>query len=196
MKLYYSPGACSLADHAALHEAGLSFEHVRVDLKTKRTEHGDDYAAINPKGYVPAIELDDGTVLTENAALLDWIADQSDALRPADALARTRRLEALAYISGEVHKAFGPFFRGGSDEEKKAAGELVVRKLGYLAERMEGPFLFGDRVSAADFYLFVMLLWATRQKLDLPGPLPALRDRMMALESVRTAMRHEGLLAA
>ena len=194
MKLYYSPGACSLADHIALREAGLPFEHERVDLKTKQTEHGDDYKAVNPKGYVPALRLDSGDVLTENIALLDWISDQSATLRPAGPFGRTRQLEALAYISTEVHKAFGPLFRGGSDEEKAKAKEVVAIKLQFLAGQLKGDYLLGDEVSVADFYLFVMLLWAGKNGIALPDTLAAFRDRLMARESVRKAMGHEGLI--
>lgn len=119
MKLYYAPGACSLADHIALHEAGLNFEHERVDLKTKRTESGADFSQINPKGYVPALVLDSGETLSENIAILDWIADQSPALTPSGPLGRARLLEALAYISTEIHKSFKPFFSGAGVQKKQ-----------------------------------------------------------------------------
>lgn len=194
MKLYYSPGACSLADHIALHEAGLQFEHERVDLKTKQTEHGDDYRAVNPKGYVPALKLDSGDVVTENIALLDWISDQSATLRPSGPFGRTRQLEMLAYISTEVHKAFGPIFRGGSDEEKAKAKEAVTAKLQFVAGQLKGDYLLGDEPSVADFYLFVMLLWAQRQGIAAPVTLDALRDRLMHRPAVQTAMGHEGLI--
>ena len=193
MKLYYAPGACSLADHIALHEAGLAFEHERVDIKAKRTEHGDDYEAINPKGYVPALRLDSGDVVTENVALLDWIADQSATLRPAGPFGRTRQLEALGYISTEVHKAFGPLFHDGSDEEQAKAKELVATRLGFLADQLKGDYWLGDQPSVADFYLFVMLLWAGHNAIAVPAPLAALRDRLMARPSVQTALKHEGL---
>ena len=194
MKLYYAPGACSLADHIALHEAGLAFQHEQVDLKTRQTEHGDDYTAINPKGYVPALRLDSGDVVTENIALLDWISDQSAILRPAGPFGRTRQLEALGYISTEVHKAFGPLFRGGSDDEKAKAKELVATKLRFVAGQMKGDYLLGEQPSVADFYLLVMLLWAGRQGIAVPETLNTLRDRLMARESVQTAMKHEGLI--
>lgn len=194
MKLYYSPGACSLADHIALHEAGLAFEHERVDLKTKQTEHGDDYTAVNPKGYVPALRLDSGDVVTENVALLDWISDQSATLRPAGPFGRTRQLEMLGYISTEVHKAFGPLFRAGSDEDKARARETVAAKLSFLAGQLRGDYLFGDAPGVADFYLFVMLLWSGRNDIAVPAPLAALRDRLMRRDSVRKAMTHEGLI--
>ena len=194
MKLYYSPGACSLADHIALHEAGLPFEHERVDLKAKRTEGGADYAAINPKGYVPALALDSGELLTENIALLDWIADQSATLKPAGALGRTRQLELLGFISTEVHKAFGPLFRGGSDDQKETAKQTVAAKLSFLADRLDGEYLTGAQVSVPDFYLFVMLLWAGKFGIAIPAPLEALRVRLLARESVQKAMKHEGLI--
>ena len=193
MKLYYSPGACSLADHIALHEAGLDFEHERVDLKTKVTEHGADYRAINPKGYVPALTLDSGEHLSENVAILDWIADQSPTLRPTGPLGRTRQLEMLGYISTEIHKAFGPLFRGGSDADKANAKEAVAAKLAFVAGQLRGDYLFGDRPSVADFYLFVMLLWAGRNGIAVPDALNGLRDRLMARDAVQTALRHEGL---
>jgi glutathione S-transferase len=193
MKLYYSPGACSLADHIALHEAGLAFEHERVDIRTKRTEHGADYREINPKGYVPALRLDSGDVITENVALLDWISDQSATLRPSGPFGRTRQLELLAYLSSEVHKAFGPLFRGGSDEDKAKAREQVSAKLHFLSDNVKGEYLLGDQPGVGDFYLLVMLLWAGKQGIDVPARLSELRDRLMARESVQTALRHEGL---
>lgn len=194
MKLYYAPGACSLADHIALHEARIGFEHERVDLKTKQTEHGRDYREVNPKGYVPALALDSGEVLTENTAILDWIASQSASLSPQGPLGRTRLVEALAYISGEVHKAYGPMFRGGSDEEKEHAKSEVAKKLTFMAGTLKGDYLFGDQPSVADFYLFVMLTWADKFGIDTPEPLIALRDRLMSRDAVVKAMTHEGLL--
>ena len=114
MKLYYAPGACSLADHIALHAAGMGFEHEKVDLKTKRTESGADFTAINAKGYVPALTLDSGETLTENIAILDWIAHQDTALKPSEPMGHTHLLMTLAFISTEVHKSFKPFFAGGT----------------------------------------------------------------------------------
>ncbi len=193
MKLYYAPGACSLADHIALHESGLSFEHEKVDLKTKRTETGADFAAINPKGYVPALTLDSGETLTENVAILDWIAQQDGRLAPSGPMGHTHVLQALAFISTEIHKSFKPFFAGGSDDDKAKAREMIGKRMGYLAGTMKGDYLFGPAVSVADFYLFVMLLWAKKMDLEPPAPLVAFRDRMMTLASVQKAMTHEGL---
>lgn len=194
MKLYYAPGACSMADHIALHEAGLRFEHEKVDLKTKRTEEGADYTAINPKGYVPALTLDSGETITENIAILDWIAHQDSKLKPAGPMGHTHLLEALAFISTEVHKSFKPFFANADEAQKKQASETIGKRLGYLAGTMKGDFLFGSDISVADCYLFVMLTWAGKFKLDVPPTLAAFRDRMMQRQAVRTAMTHEGLL--
>lgn len=193
MKLYYSPGACSLADHIALNEAGLQFERESVDLKTKQTEHGADFNAINPKGYVPALTLDSGETLTENVALLDWIADQSQTLRPEGPLGRTRQLELLGYITTEVHKSFGPLFKGGSDEEKSKAKQMVASKFAFIAEQLDGDYLVGARPHVPDFYLFVMLMWAGKFGIDLPPTLAAYRERLMKLESVQKALQAEGL---
>ncbi len=194
MKLYYAPGACSLSDHIALHEAGLSFELEKVDLNAKRTKSGGDYRSINPKGYVPALTLDTGETLSENVAILDWIAHQDSALFPSGPMGHTRLLEALAYISTEIHKGFKPFFAGASDDEKTKAGETILERMEYFADTMQGDFLFGTALSAADCYLFVMLLWAQKFEITMPGKLTAFRDRMMSRPSVKTAMTHEGLI--
>ena len=194
MKLYYSPGACSLADHIALHESGLTFDHEKVDLKAKRTEGGEDYTAVNPKGYVPALTLDSGETLSENIAILDWIAHQDTALKPEGAMGHTRLLEALAFVSTEIHKSFKPFFAGASDGDKAKAGDMIVKRMTFLSERLKGDFIFGDAVSVADFYLFVMLLWAQKFGLNVPERLSAYRDGMMTMPSVKKAMTHEGLI--
>jgi len=193
MKLYYAPGACSLADHIALHEAGLSFDHEKVDLKAKRTEGGVDFSTINPKGYVPALTLDSGETLSENIAILDWIAHQNSKLAPSGPMGHTHLLEALAFISTEIHKSFKPFFAGAGDSDKAKAGEVIGKRMGYLADTMKGDYLFGSTVSVADFYLFVMLLWAKKFSVEPPAPLVAFRERMMTLPSVQKAMKHEGL---
>lgn len=193
MKLYFSPGACSLSDHIALHEVGATFEHQKVDLKTKRTASGEDFAAINPKGYVPTLVLDTGETLTENVAILDWIAQKYGKLQPAGPMGRTKQLVALAFITAEIHKAFKPFFAGAGEEEKAKAGETIHKRLQYLADTMEGDFLFGADLSAADCYLFVMLLWCQKNGLQVPTKLNGFRDRMLGRSSVKTAMKDEGL---
>jgi glutathione S-transferase len=190
MKLYYAPGACSLATHIALREAGLTFDLERVDLRTKTTASGADYRKVSPKGYVPTLVLDDGEVLTENVAVLDWIAAAHPALGVPGPLGRTRLLEALAYISSEIHKAYKPMFHG-SDEEKGRVPGIVEGRLQYLADHLQGDYLFGSRVSVADCYLFVMLRWAKKFGVSMPEPLDGLRSRMEGRESVQAATKRE-----
>ncbi|HEY8003587.1 MAG TPA: glutathione transferase GstA [Phenylobacterium sp.] len=194
MKLYLSPGACSLADHIALHEAHLDFDRVRVDLKAKRAEDGRDYDQINPKGYVPALQLDGGQILTENIAILSWVADQDPSLAPGGPMGRYRLLEMLAFISTEIHKGFKPFFKpDASDAEKAAAAEVLGKRFALIAQNLKDDYLFGARFSVADGYLFVMCLWAQKNGLDLPDPLPAFVARMKGRPAVRLALEHEGL---
>jgi glutathione S-transferase len=193
MKLYLAPGACSLADHIALHEAGLTFDRIRVDLQTKRTEDGGDFTEVNPKGYVPALVLDDGQLLTENVAILNWAADRAPKLAPGGELGRTRLIEMLAFIATELHKPFVRAFFPTSDAEKQVAQNAIRKRLGFLAGRLEGDYLFGSEFSVADAYLYVMLRWGRMQKLDLPEPLPAFFDRVEARPAVRLALQHEGL---
>lgn len=193
MKLYLTSGACSLADHIAMSEAGLHFDRIRVDLRTKRTEDGADFNEVNPKGYVPALVLDDGQVLTENVAILYWVADRAPELAPAGELGRVRLVEMLAFIATELHKPFIRIFFPTSDAEKQVAEETVRRRLGVVADRLQGDFLFGREFSVADAYLYVMLRWARMKELELPEPLPAFVDRVTARPAVQLALRHEGL---
>ncbi len=143
MKLYYSPGACSLADHIALREAGIPFDSERVDLKSKVTAPGADFNHVNPKGYVPALLLDDGEVVTENIAVLDYIASRAPVLGLEGPRSRTRLLEGLAYISTELHKAYEPLFTGARDAVQ--ASEAITNRMQDLADRVEGDYLFGDK---------------------------------------------------
>jgi glutathione S-transferase len=191
MKLYFSPGACSLADHIALIETGRSFDVEAVDIPTKRTASGADFHDINPKGYVPALVLDDGQTITENIAVLDWIADQYPALRPAGALGHTRLLEMLAFISTEIHRAFKPLWHGGGESEKQKARETVAKLLQFTATQMRGDYLFGETLSAADCYLFVMLRWADRFDIEVPESLLRLHRLMEARPSVQAATKRE-----
>jgi glutathione S-transferase len=195
MKLYYSPGACSLADHIALLEGGLEFTLERVDLKSKLTETGADFLAINPKGYVPALLLDSGEVVTENVAVLDWIATRAPALAPRGELGRTRLLEALAYISSELHKGFKPWFSAATQEARQQAQTQIVRRLRWLADRKVGHYLFGNEPGVADFYLFVMLRWAGNAGIAVPDTLAALHDRMLDRPQVRAAIQFEEMPA-
>ena len=195
MKLYYSPGACSLADHIALQEADIKFDLVKVDLKTHKLEDGRSFKEINPKGYVPALELDDGEVLTENVAILSHIADRYPALAVPGKRGRDRLLEMLAYLATEVHKAFHPLFDpSATDIEKQQAADKAAERLAFIAARMQGPYLFGDSATVADAYLFVMLLWAEKNGIAVPGALEALRDRMRSRPTVHAAMMHERLI--
>jgi glutathione S-transferase len=193
MKLYLAPGACSLADHIALHEAGLAFDRVRVDLRTKRTEDGRDFTEVNPKGYVPALVLDDGQLLTENVAILSWIAERAPELSPKGELGRIRLIEMLAFIATELHKPFVRVFFPTSDAEQAAARQGIGTRLGFLAERLAGDYLFGREATVADAYLYVMLRWAQMSKLDVPAPLADYALRMEARPAVQLALQHEGL---
>jgi glutathione S-transferase len=191
MKLYYSPGACSLAAHIALLEGGLDFELERVDLKTKVTETGADFNSINTKGYVPALLLDSRDVVTENIAVLDWIASQAPALGLAGDLGRTRLLQTLAFISTEIHKSFKPFFTGADDEEKARANKYINKRMHWLAERKTGKYLFGNDPTVADFYLLVTLRWAARLNIGIPEPLITLQIRLLDRPKVQAAIEFE-----
>jgi glutathione S-transferase len=192
MKLYYSPLACSLADHIALIEAGVPFDSESVDLRTKRTASGTDFNLVTPKGYVPALVLDSGEVLTENIAILDWLATQYPALGVSDDLGRTRVLEALAFISTEIHRSFKPLWHGGNEIRARL---VISGLLQDQADVMAGDYLFGATPSVADFYLFVMLLWAERFEIDIPAPLMVMREQMAHRPAVQAALRQEGLIS-
>lgn len=194
MKLYYSPLACSLAGHIALLEAGAEFEREQVNLKTKLTATGDRIADLTGKGYVPALVLDGGAIITENIAVLDWIAARYTDLGVSGPLGRTRLLEALSFISTEVHRSFKPYWHLSSHSEKAAASSAIEGQFGYFADRVLGSYLFGEKPSVADFYLFVMLLWANRFAVPIPAPLVALGDKIAAKPAAQAAMRFEGLL--
>lgn len=195
MKLYYAPGACSLADHIAMAEASLPYTLEKVDLKEKRTETGSDYTTINPKGYVPALALDDGTILTENIAILSYLADQSEKLE-ASPDNRWKLVETIAFISTEVHKGFKPFFMlDSTDEAKKAARDNLARRFAYLeAQLAERDYIVGDSFTSADCYLFVMLMWAQKKaKLPLPNALTRYFEHLTQRPSIRQALSEEGL---
>lgn len=193
MRLYYFQGACSLAPHIALREAGLPVEPINVDIQTRDVAGGGRLPEVSPKGYVPALILDDGQMLTECVAILDWIGEQNDALRPADAMARTRQIEALAFISAELHKQFLALFFLPGDEAKPLLGQVIRGRFDYLAERLKGDYLLGNRFSVADAFLYVMLRWAKMSEMEVPGAFDAYIARMEARPAVREALKAEGL---
>jgi glutathione S-transferase len=194
MKLYLTSGACSLADHIALHEADMTFEAVKVDMKTKRTEDGRDFTQVNPKGYVPALELDNGEVLTENVAIMTFISDHARIAAPDGDLGRYRLIEMLAFISTEIHKQFKPYFDPSADQaQKDKAAATIGKRLTYLADRMTEDYLFGDEFSVADGYLFTMLTWAKGNGLDVPERLERFFKLMLDRPAVALALHHEGL---
>jgi len=199
MKLYYLTGACSLASYISLIEAGQKFEAFAVDRATKQAADGKDYLAINPKGYVPALVLDNGEVLTENAAVLIYIAslDKSRKLGPEPGTwPFYRLLEWLGFINSEVHKSMGVLFRPNSDEVKAAGRELVVKRCEYIEKSLgEKPFLTGDNFTVADAYLYVTLSWRERLNVDISHlpKLTAYYERCRARPSVQQARKQEGL---
>ena len=193
MKLYYSPGACSLASNIVLHEAKLPTTFVKVDIKAKKTETGADYKAINPKGYVPALELDDGDLLTENIAILQYLANLSPTLLPQDGKPKWHAIEALAFVSTEIHKAFKPLFDpSSSDEVKQKAKDLVAQRLTLLVPRLgQRAFIVGDEFTVVDAYLFVMLTWAKHQGVNVPPELVRYADTLGQRASVKEALELE-----
>lgn len=200
MKLYYSPGACSLAPHIVLREAGLEFEAIEADIRNKTLPDGSSYLAVNPQGAVPALGLDNGEVLTQNVAIMDYISDQAPAkhMIPEDGMAHYRVMELLAYITSEVHKSHAPLWNPSATEEaKQAARELIMKKYDYLATRLgDGPYLTGEAFTPADAYLFVMLGWAAMKDIDLSRvpALVAFHKRVGERPAVQAAMRAEGLI--
>lgn len=196
MKLYYAPGACSLASRISLHEAGVPAEFERVDIKTKLTERGADYAAINPKGYVPMLVLDDGQSVTENIALLAMIAERHPELGPDGPMGRTRLLEMLSFLSSELHIAFKPFFHSAGAAEVAAAREAVAKRLALIAGPIGTGYLLGPHFTVADAYLFVMLRWAKAFDVPLPGVMADYFDRIAERETVRQALAEEELPSA
>ncbi|MCK9367824.1 MAG: glutathione transferase GstA [Metallibacterium scheffleri] len=187
MKLYFSPGACSLSPHIVLHELGLPFEAVQVDLKTKRMKDGADFWKINPKGYVPTLQLDDGAILTEGPAIVQYLADQKPTagLAPANGtFARYRLQEWLNFISTELHKQFSPLFNPAStDAVKQAQQERLAERFREIVAAMgAAPYLLGDQFTVADAYLYTVLTWAGIVGVDL-APYPALQAFMKRVEA-------------
>jgi glutathione S-transferase len=194
MKLYYSPGACSLACRISLHEAGLTADFERVDLWTKITERGYDYRAINPKGYVPLLLLEDGAAITEIDAVLDFIADREPKLGPGGLLGRTRLIEMLAFLSTEVHASFKPLWHDVAEAEKAKAREEVARRLEFIEGHVAELYLFGPRFTVADAYLFVMLRWTRAFGVRISPHLLGYFERVLERSAVRQALIEEGLV--
>lgn len=200
MKLYYFPGACSLAPHLVACEAGIRLDLEKVDLGSRRTASGEDYAEVNPKGYVPALRLDDGSVLTEVSALIQYLADLAPAsglIPPAGTMERYRVLEWIGYIATEIHKGFGPLWNAKLAPEARAAAVAALARRLDLVEQVlaRQPYLAGPAFGVADAYLFTVASWAPWVKLDM-APWPKLRDfvaRIGARPKVQEALVAEGL---
>jgi glutathione S-transferase len=203
MKLYYTPGACSLSPHIALLEAGLPYDLVKVDLRAKKLENGDDYLKVNPKGQVPALVLDGGELVTEGPVIVQMIADKAPGrnLAPArDSAERYKLQEWLNYITAELHKNIGPLFSPMlSDDAKAFFKDRATGKFKYIDGKLAGhDYLMGEHFTVADAYLFVMLSWADSMKFDLSGltNLMAYKARVAARPKVREALVEEGLIKA
>jgi glutathione S-transferase len=203
MKLYYSPGACSLSPHIALAEAGLTVDYVKVNLREKKTEAGDDYLKVNPKGQVPVLGLDGGGVLTEGPAIVQYIADKAPNAKLAPANGSNERYqlqEWLNLITSELHKSFSPLFNPTMPEEaKNIFRERISKNLAYINGQLAGKdYLMGSQFTVADGYLFTILRWAIGQKFDLAQHpnLKAYFDRVSARPKVKEAMLAEGLIKA
>jgi glutathione S-transferase len=201
MKLYYSPGACSLSPHIVLREAGFDFSLEKVSLSKKETEHGTDFFTINAKGYVPTLQLDDGQVLTEGPAIVQYLADQKpeSGLAPKNgSMERYRLQEWLNFISTELHKQYSPLFNPKTPEETKGmAREYLAKRIGHLAKHLEGrQFIMGEHFTVADAYAFTVLGWSKHVNFDLSGwpVIGQYLERVGARPAVQAALKAEGLL--
>ncbi|ASE41432.1 glutathione transferase GstA [Citrobacter sp. Cb008] len=200
MKLFYKPGACSLASHITLRESGKDFTLDGVDLMKKRLENGDDFFAVNPKGQVPALLLDDGTLLTEGVAIMQYLADtvpDRQLLAPTSSLSRYKTIEWLNYIATELHKGFTPLFRPDTPEDfKPTVRALLEKKMQYVNDALQdNQWICGSRFSIADAYLFTVLRWAYAVKLNMAGlsNIDAYMARMAERPAVAAALKAEGL---
>lgn len=201
MKLYFSPGACSLSPHIILQEAELPYTLEKVDLRNKKTATGADFWTINPKGYVPTLQLNDGSYLTEGPAIVQYLADlvpDKKLIPPAGTMERYRLIETLAFISAELHKNFSPLFNpGASDDTKEMTTKTLKRRFAFIDQQLgSADFLCGHQFTVADAYLFVMLLWASNMKLpveDWPA-LQSFKTRIAKRPAVHAAMLAEGLI--
>ncbi|MGE0151302.1 MAG: glutathione transferase GstA [Reyranellaceae bacterium] len=198
MKLYFSPGACSLSPHIVLREAGLKFDLEQVDLKAKKTKSGEDFWKVNAKGYVPALKLDDGTTITEGPAIVQYVADRTPGSKLAPAagtLERVRLQEWLNFISTELHKGFSPLFAPDTpDAYKPIVTDRLVKRFTWVDSQLAGrQYLLGDDFTVADAYLFTICQWASFMKLPLDtlGNLKAWRERVAARPAVKAALQAE-----
>lgn len=192
MKLYFSPGACSLASHIALIEGGIAHEAIKVDLEKHETEHGEDFYAISPRGYVPAIETDEFGMLTENSAVLPYL--QSKVVAVPEGEEYYRMLEWIGFVGTEIHGAYHPLFGGESDERQAKAKKTLAETYRLTVKLMDGAgWLVGDAPTVADNYLFVTLLWADKMGVDLPQELVEYREKNKKREAVAQALKTEGL---
>lgn len=203
MRLYYMPGACSLSPHIVLREAGLAFELDRLDRASGKTESGEDFKVLNPKGYVPALRLDDGTLLTEGAVIVQYLADLAPEAKlapPAGSLERLRLQELLNFIAAELHKSFSPLFASPDEAQRQAATQKIARALDYLESLLADgrSYLLGETFGVADAYLFVVANWSNFVTLDLsPWPnLVRFQQRIVERPTVKAALAAEGLLQA
>jgi glutathione S-transferase len=201
MKLYYSPGACSLSPHIVLRESGLAFTPVMASTKTHKLADGTDYYTINPKGYVPLLELDDGQRLAEGPAIVQYIADkvpEKKLVAPWGTMERYRQIEWLTFIGTEIHKSFSPLFAPGTPEETKTAARArILSRLEYVNQQLEGKqYLMGDTFCVADAYLFTVANWSKFVNLDISGlmHLGAFMGRVAARPAVQEALKAEGLI--
>lgn len=198
MKLYLTPGTCSLASNIALHEAGIPFELVKVDKRTKRA-NGIDFLTINPKGYVPALQLDDGQVLTENVVVLQYIADLNPAAKlapPVGTMERWRLQEWLSFINSEVHKSFSPLFSSEAPEDMKTyARNILAKRIAYVEKALgDNKYLMGEQFTIADAYLSTVLGWGSHVAVEIGPRLKAYLDGVRARPHVIEAMTAEGLI--
>jgi len=200
MKLYYSPGACSLSPHIVAEEAGIDLAYEKVDLRTHKTASGADFYTISPKGYVPALVLDDGTLLSEGPAIVQYLADlkpESGLLPPVGDIARYHVIEWLSFINSEMHKTFSPLFDPTASAEVKTESRAkLVKRFAFAGETLaRQSFLTGETFTVADAYFFVMTSWSIFQKVAVPDSVADFRHRVSARPAVHRSLKAEGLAA-
>jgi glutathione S-transferase len=203
MKLYYAPGACSLSPHIVAREAGLPIELEKVDVRAKKTAAGDDYWQVNPKGQVPTLRLDDGDILTEGPAIVQYLADMAPQAKLAPAVGTKERYQVqewLNFVTSELHKNFSPLFRPNTpDEYKPIAKENLANRFNYIDKHLAGrQYLMGDQFTVADAYLFTILRWSSVQHIDLAAwpNIAAYMGRVGERPKVKEALQAEGLVKA